>query len=160
MKSPYRGQGRGPCWTFSTTRCEDLWQPHPLQLIYYSASKRNTTATTKPSKTNAHPHFLTHLSTLALMSIKLILEQGTRFISETNDVVLTNAGFHVSLTNIPCYSTWHFNPETIIPQGNWNDIRVTNTIFPYVYQQGDIMENNVQLPLELIDFWINARKFD
>ncbi len=107
--------------------------------------RENTTAAASPSKTNTHPRFHTHPHTL--VSIKLIFEQRTGFISGTSGVLLTNADFHVSLMHLPSYSTWHFNPVIVISQGNENDIRVTNTIFPSVYQQGEIMESNVQLPL-------------
>lgn len=123
--------------------------------------QRETTMTAvSPSNTNTHAHFHTHPCTLAPVSIKLILKQGTGFISETNGVLLANADFHVSLMHLSCYSIWHFNTIIAIPQGNRNDIRVTNTIFPSVYQLGEIMESNVQLLLELIDFWINGIKLD
>lgn len=99
-----------------------------------------------PRQTPTHA-FRTHPHTLTLVSIKLIFEKKTGFISETNGALLTNANFHVSLIHLPCYSTWHFNSVIMIPQGNENDIRVTNTIFPSVYQPGELMESNVQLPL-------------
>lgn len=82
------------------------------------------------------------------------------FISETDGVLLTNTDFHVSLIHLARYSPWHFNPVIVIPQGSENDIRLTNTIFPRVYQPGGIMESNAQLPVWLIDFWINANKSD
>lgn len=65
------------------------------------------TTAVSPSETNTHPHFHTHLCTAHArsVSIKLIFEQGTGFISETNGMLLTNADFHVSLIHLSCYST-------------------------------------------------------
>lgn len=147
--------GHSPCWRPAVmTRgsiicCSSFTIPH---------QRENTTTAASPSTTNTHPRFCTHPHTF--VSIKLIFEQKTGFISETSGVLLTNADFHVSLIHLPCYSTWHFNPVIVIPQGNENDIRVTNTIFLSAHQPGELMESNVQLPLKLIDFWINSNKLD
>lgn len=134
----------GHCWWPAVATCGSIICCSSFTILH---QRENTTTAASPSTTNTHPRFRTHPHTLTLVSIKLIFEQGTGFISETNGVRLTNVDFHVSLIHLPCYSTWHFNPVIVIPQGNENDIRVTNTIFRSVYQLGEIMERNVQLPL-------------
>lgn len=59
--APYAGQGHGPCWTFSVTHCDDLWQHHLPQLINYSASKRNHHDSCE-SIQDKHPRTFSHTS--------------------------------------------------------------------------------------------------
>lgn len=55
------GQGLSLCWTVSETRCDDLWQRQPPQLIYYSASKRSRHDSCE-SIWDKHPPTLSHTS--------------------------------------------------------------------------------------------------
>lgn len=81
----------------SVNRCSSFTILHQRGAVRTAAS---------PSETNTHPHLHTHLCTAHThsVSIKLIFEQGTGFISETNGMLLTNADFHVSLIHLSCYS--------------------------------------------------------
>lgn len=128
--------GHSPCRRPAVITCGSIICHSSFTIPH---QRENTTTAASPSTTNAH--------TLTHVSIKLIFEQGTGFISETNGVLLTNTDSRVSLIHLPCYSSRHFNPVIVIPEGNKNDIRVTNIIFPSVHQPGEIMESNGQVPL-------------
>lgn len=130
--------GRLQCWWPAVITCGSIICSSSFTIEH---QRENTTTAASPSMTNTHTH--THMRT----SIKLISELRTGLISETNTLLCTNVDFHVSLIHLLCYSPWHFTPVIMIPEGRENDIKVTNIMFPSVYQAGEIMDTNVQLPL-------------